>query len=152
MSPSKAAFTCSGSSVAQEMDSKVKKASAPGHQNQSDTDKGEFSTGEIQERDVQWQILEKLKKVNTRLDVVESQVADVAATRKKDKKKLKLSTGLETVNKYNKKDDKSSDSTDSSDNEVILPDLAHIRSSKSIQKQIDQSIARLSKKQVEGYE
>ena len=35
---------------------------------------------------VQWRILGELKKVNTRLDVVENQVAEMTAPRKKDKK------------------------------------------------------------------
>ena len=72
----------------------------------------------------------------------------MAAPKKKKKRRHKLSTGFKTVSKYDKQySSTSSDSTDVSDNEVILPDLAHIRSSKSIQRQIDQSIARLGKKQ-----
>ena len=92
---------------------------------------------------VQWRILGELKKVNTRLDVVENQVAEMTAPGRRTRS---TSTGLKTVSKYNKQyDSLSSDSTDGSDQEVILPDLTHIRSSKSIQWQIDQSIARLGK-------
>ena len=41
--------------------------------------------------DVQWQILQEFKKVNTRLDIVEGQVAEVTGTTSKIKKQ-KLST------------------------------------------------------------
>ena len=44
----------------------------------------------------------------------------------------------------------SNESLESSDDETKIPGLSHIRSSKDVQRQIDRSIAKLSRKQLEG--
>ena len=61
-------------SVTHEMDSHVKRVLNPGHSDQSDSDEGGDSTGEIT-GSVNNRILAELQKMNARLDMVESQVA-----------------------------------------------------------------------------
>ena len=46
--------------------------------------------------EMQWQVLQELNKVNTRLDKVEGQVAEVAATKSKQGERQKLSTVAKT--------------------------------------------------------
>ena len=66
----------------------------------------------------QWQILQELKKVNTRLDVIEGQVAEVTWTKTKHGKKKKLSTVSKT-RKYSKLSDSSvNETSDTSDEDL----------------------------------
>ena len=70
---------------------------------------------------VQWQILKEPKKVSTRLDVVEGQVAEVTSSMGKDRSKgHKLSTVCKAkINHVNDSDsDVTSDSSVVSDGEV----------------------------------
>ena len=126
----------------------------------TDSDAGD-SMDEGGQRDMQRQILDQLQKMNSRLQVVESQMGDKQGHKKKcgsKGQKTKLSTVTSTCKRNCKKDccvNVSSDnvtSGDTSDDDVSLPDLAQIRTSKIIQKQIDRSIAKLGKQQVEGME
>ena len=141
-------------SVAPEKDSVVRRGYSSGHASRSDTEE-ESSMEEGGQPDMQQKILSELQKVSSRLQVVESQMALDQGSSRKNGKGQKLST----VHKCKKRNchksccsKTSSESSDSSDDDDVLPDLAHIRASKSIQKQIDRSIAKLSKTQCEGNE
>ena len=143
MSSKKAVFTCKKSLVNRELYSSVKRVSTPGKNARSDTDKEENRAGEACTPDgVQLQILKELQKVNTRLDIVEGRVAEVTSSSRKGKQKgQKLSTVCKVKRNYSKDvdSDVSSDTSEMSDGDISLPDLAHIRTSKQIQKQIDKS-------------
>ena len=57
------------------------------------------------------------------------------------------------LNQRNLSDSRSSESSESlesSDDEIKVPPLSYIQSSKDVQKQIERSIAKLSRKQLEG--
>ena len=112
---------------------KVKRAEAPGHQDHSDS--GEVSDSSEEEgavgQAVNLQILTELKKMNKRLNVVESQVAD---SKKGSRKKARTDHKLSTVKNcsYEHKRVKGSESSDSSDQESDIPLLSTIRFSKTI--------------------
>ena len=138
--------------VASEKDSVDRRGYSSGHASRSDTEE-ESSMEEGGQPDMQQRILSELQKVSLRLQVVEPQMALDQGSSKKSTKGQKLST----VQKCKKRNchksccsKTSSESSDSSDDDNVLPDLAHIRASQSIQKQIDRSIAKLSKTQCEG--
>ena len=65
----------------------------------SNSDMGESSDGEAVEQEVQHQILAGLKKVNTRLDVVE---AKVAVDRSNGQRRKKKGHKISTVSKHRK--------------------------------------------------
>ena len=115
------------------------------------------STDEGGRHDIQDLILQQLQKMNSRLQVVEEQMECKQGRKKKQRSKgQKLSTVVKTCKKSCKKDccvnsfSESSVNSDSSDDETSLRDLSLIRTSRVIQKQIDISIAKLSKQQIEG--
>ena len=142
-------------SVAPEKDSVVSRGYTSGHTSSSDTEEEDSSMEEGGQRDMQHKILSELQKVSSRLTVVEAQMASGQGTSKKGAKGQKLSTVVKCKKRKCHKSccsKTSSESSDSSDDGTVLPDLSHIRSSKSIQKQIDRSIAKLSKAQCEGNE
>ena len=80
-------------SVAHEMDSHVKRVSNPGHSDQSDSDEGGNSTGEVA-GSVQTRILAELQKMNARLDMVESQVAGASGRSEHGNQDSKLSKSV----------------------------------------------------------
>ena len=77
-------------SVTHEMDSHVKRVLNPGHSDQSDSDEGGDSTGEIT-GSVNNRILAELQKMNARLDMVESQVAGATRCSKQGNQDSELS-------------------------------------------------------------
>ena len=129
------------SSVAQQPDCSVKRALAPGLEDQSNSEESFESTGEDSSQHVQLRILEELKKVNHRLDAVEDQVAE-----RRQRRDSSRDTKLSTVKTKCKKKSKIvlSESSESSDDGEI-PLLSSIRSSKAKQKQVDRSLADLEK-------
>ena len=142
-------------SVALEKDSVVSRGCTSGHTSRSDTEEEDSSMEEGGQLDMQQKILSELQKVSSRLTVVEAQMASGQETSKKSAKGQKLSTVVKCKKRKCHKSccsKTSSESSDNSDDDTVLPDLSHIRSSKSIQKQIDRSIAKLSKAQCEGNE
>ena len=78
------------SSVTHEKDSHAKRVLNPGHLDQSDTDEDE-DLAEEAAGNVQSRILEELKKMNARLDVVEHQVAGTSGSSKQERQDSKLS-------------------------------------------------------------
>ena len=140
-------------SVTQEMDSQVKRAFNPGHSDQSDSDEGADSTGEMA-GSVQSKILTELQKMNARLDMVEHQVAGTSGSSKHGSQDSKLSKSVKskTCQKSVKSRTVSSESSDSSSDEDEIPSLSELRVSKKIQKQVDQKIAQLGKSQIQGNE
>ena len=130
------------SSVAQQLDCSVKRALAPGLEDQSNSEESFDSTGgEDSSQHVLLRILEELKKVNHRVDAVEDQVAE-RRQRRDSSRDIKLST-VKTKCKKKSKIVLSESSESSDDGEIPL--LSSIRSSKAIQKQVDRSLADLEK-------
>ena len=82
--------------------------------------------------------------------MVESQVAD---SKKASRKKARTDHKLSTVKNcsYEHKSVKGNESSDSSDQESDIPLLSTIRSSKTIQKHVDQAVAKLEKRQCYGH-
>ena len=104
---------------------------------------------------VQFQILAELRSMAARLETVEEQMGQQKSVTKVKTKTHKLSSSAKLKKSVNQSDTSSSESNESlesSDDEVKLPGLSHIRSSKEVQRQIDRSIAKLSRKQLEGNE
>ena len=134
-------------------DTVSKKVKSSSHQVVSGSDEGESPVDEAEKQNVQHQILAELKKMNTRLNVVEAQVAEGRTWDKRKKSKGHKLSRSHKCTKYNKARDSSSDSSESSESSVdesCLPCLAHIRSSREIQRKIDKSLAKLGHSQVQG--
>ena len=94
--------------------------------------------------DVQAKIHHELQRMNSRLNVVEKQVAKKSISSKDSRGKHKLSTVCKSVKSDSKSKSKkqvlcSDESSDDSD----FPSLIDIKSSKAVQKKIDQSIDNL---------
>ena len=106
--------------------------------------------------DVQVLILQELRKVSKRLDVVEERIegqgtSAAGTTLGKGVKLSKKSAQSSDVVVKQKKRLKLVSSSDSSDDELELPELKAIRSSRSIQKKIDKKLASLQReKQDQG--
>ena len=135
--------------VALEKDSTVK--SYNGHSNTAE-DGG--LVDEAASQGVQLQILAELKRMSARLETVEGQVGQQKSANSKGKaKKHKLSSCVKTkkvVKQSDSSSSESSESLESSEDETRVPALSYIQSSKDVQKQIDRSIAKLSRKQLES--
>ena len=115
---------------------KVKGAKPLGHSNEEVAPDGSGL------EDVQGLILQELKRVNQRLDVVEGQMAAGSSSQgssKKDYQKLSKKAEFWSKN-YSKVVDSTSDS---SDEEVEIPTLAEMRVSAALQKKIDSKIGSL---------
>ena len=127
-------------SVAVEKDSSVKS-----HCGQSDTVDGASLVDEAAGQGVQLQILAELRSMSARLEAVEGQVGQKDVNSKPKGLKSKTS-----VKKCDISSSEQSQSSESSDDDTKIPELSYIRSSRDVQKQIDRSLAKLSKKQLEG--
>ena len=94
---------------------------------------------------VQDQILNELRKVNARLDTIEDGVAEASASgSSKDRKKAKLSNSSVGVKKYSSKPSKwLTSSSDSSSDELEVPNIKSLRTSRVIQEKVDQRLAKL---------
>ena len=100
--------------------------------------------------DVQVLILQELRKVSKRLDIVEERIegqgsSPAGTTHRKGVKLSKNSAQSSDVVVNQKKRSKLVSSSDSSDDELAIPELKVIRSSRSIQKGIDKKLASLQK-------
>ena len=139
------------SSAIQKQDCKVKRASTPGLADQSGFEDDSDST-DGGSTSLQVKILDELKKVSSRLDAVENQVAEGGQRRRRDPKKdsHKLSKVSHSKNDSVKckKCDDSSEVSDSEEDDCELPILSTLRSSKVIQKHIDRAVADLERSQV----
>ena len=146
-------------SVAHKQDFNAKRASTPGLEDQSDSEDG-FDSADGGSTSLQLKILGELRKVSSRLDVVEQQVAEGGQRRrqegKKDTSKLskrcdskyhdsKLSDSKSTRVKH-RNVSSSSDSSES-DDDCDIPILNTLRSSKAIQKHVSRAVADLEKGQ-----
>ena len=136
--------------VARQKDSHIKGVLHSSQESNSDSEEQEV-LGQRTSLNVQGQILEELKKMSTRLNAVEQQEAVGAS--KGDSKRTKRQK-ISSVVKH-KKCSAKAESTDSllsensnSEDELQLPKLSYIRSSKQIQRQIDESLAKLGKNQL----
>ena len=131
-------------SVTHEKDSQAKRVLNPGHLDQSDTDEDD--------ENVQSRILEELKKMNVRLDVVEHQVAGTSGNSKQEKQDSKLSKSSKNKNSRRNVTSRTvySESSESSSDDVEIPSLSELRVSNKVQKQIDKKIAQLGKVHREG--
>ena len=133
-----------------EKDSHVKRVSTPGQDDLSNSDEGGYLTDEAVE-DVQQQVLRELKKINPRLEVMEDQVASSRSQSRRPR-----TDKLSTRSKHSGSSCKTSnctilrDGSESSDDEIDLPELSSLRSSKSIQKRVDKAVAGLQKQQAQG--
>ena len=103
--------------------------------------------------DVQGQILKELKRMSSRLNTVEEQVVTGTSTydsnhdaRRSRRSKISSVVRHSKCNARTENTDSSLSENSNSDDELKLPKLSYIRSSKQIQKQIDQSLAKLGKK------
>ena len=153
MSPKKLVKSHKLKSVNKEKDSGSKMVKSASRQVVSESDKGESPADEAEDQNVQQQILTELKKMNSRLNVVEVQVAEGRTVDKRKKSKGRKLSRSQKCTKYTKARDSSSDSSESmesSRDESGLPSLAHIRSSKDTQRKIDKSLAKLGDSQVQG--
>ena len=144
-------------SFAHKQDFHIKRASTTGLEDQSDSEDGSDSA-DGGRGSLQLKIFGELKKVSSRLDIVEQQVADGGQRRcqegKKDLSKLtkrcdsKYSDSKHSDSKSSfvkrKKYDSSSDSS-KSDDDCDIPIQITLRSSKAIQKHISGAIAELEK-------
>ena len=92
--------------------------------------------------------------MSARLEAVEGRVGKQKSIDNKSKTKGQKLSSCTKSKKFVKQSDTSSsesnESLESSDDEIKIPELSYIRSSKDIQRQIDRSIAKLSRKQLEG--
>ena len=132
--------------VAVEKDSFVKS-----HCGQSDTVDGASLVDEAAGQGVQLQILAELRSMSARLEAVEGQVGQKDVNRKPKGLKLSSCTKSKTsVKKCDSSSSEQSQNSESSDDDTKIPELSYIRSSRDVQKQIDRSLAKLSKKQSEG--
>ena len=138
-------------SVTHEKDSLAKRVLNPGPLDQSDTDEDDSSTEEAAGK-VQSRILEELKKMNARLDVVEHQVAGTSGNSRQEKQDSKLSKSSKHKNSRRNGTSRTvySESSESSSDDGEIRSLSELRVSSKVQKQIDQKIAQLGKVQREG--
>ena len=139
------------SSAIQKQDCKVKRASTPGLVDQSGFEDDSDST-DGGSTSLQVKILDELKKVSSRLDAVENQVAEGGQRRRRDRKKdshklSKVSHSKNDILKCKKCDD-SSEVSDSEEDDCELPIRSTLRSSKAIQKHVDRAVADLERSQV----
>ena len=127
-----------------------KRVSTPGQDDPRNSEEGGYLKDEAVE-DVQQKVLNEVKKINTRLNVVEEQVAGSKSQGRRPRTD-KLSTGSKASVSAckNNKCNLYSDSSESSDDDLDLPELSSLRSSKSIQKRINKAVAGLQKQQVQG--
>ena len=106
----------------------------------TDTDDEEEETG----GNVQAMILHELQRMNSRLDVVEKQVAKKSRSSKDSRGKHKLSTVCKSVKSDSKlKSKKQALCSDESSDDLDFPSMIDIKSSKAVQKKIDRSIDNL---------
>ena len=138
------------SSVTQKQNFHVKRASTPGLEDQSDTEDDSDSTygGSAS---LQLKILDELKKVTSRLDVVEHQLAERGQRQRQEGKKDLYKISKVSQSKSDslkcKKYDNSSDVSDSDDDDCEIPILSTIISSKAIQKHVNRAVADLERSQ-----
>ena len=113
----------------------------------SDSERGDGLVDEAASQGVQVQILAELKCMSARLEMVEGQVGHKESVNSKDKaKSQKISSSVKSKKFVKQSDSSSSESSkslESSDDEIKVPQLSYIQSSKEVQKQIGRSIAKL---------
>ena len=128
----------------------VKKAFASGQLDLSGSGDDLVAAPDAQQSsDLQLLILKQLQKVNDRLDHVEEQVTasrDHQPT-KKDKHKLSTSARVVKKDKTFVKNKVISESSESSEDDMQLPSLSTLRSSRCVQRQVDHTMADLESKQ-----
>ena len=99
--------------------------------------------------DVQVLILQELRRVNKRLDVVEEQMGapttSVVTSSREPVSKLSKHTAHDSKFSVKRSRTKTVMTSDSSDNETEIPDLKVIRSSRPLQKKIDKKLASMDK-------
>ena len=135
----------------QKQNFKVKRALTPGLANQSGSeDDSDLTDGGSASHQVK--ILDELRKVSSRLDSVEDQVAEGGRRHrregKKDSHKLSKVSHSKSDNVKCKKCDDSSDVSDFEDDDFEIPILSTLRSSKAIQKHVNRAVADLERSQV----
>ena len=130
---------------------RAKRVCTPGQGDQSVVEEVNYSSEEEDGRDkIETQILAELRRMNERLDDVETQVAGCSKDKTIPKKGEKLSSQKHSNQWVKEKNCKSKvDDSDSSESESDIPLLSTIRTSKSIQRQIDRAMADLEKRQME---
>ena len=135
--------------VAVEKDSFVKS-----HCGHGDTTDQRGLVEEAAGQGVQLQILAELRSMSARLKAVERQVGKQKSVDSKTKTKGQKLSSCTKSKKFVKQSDTSSsesnESLESSDDEIKIPELSYVLSSKDVQRQIDKSIAKLSRKQLQG--
>ena len=147
---SKGAVKRTSTAATSKKDLHVKKALASGQLDLSGSGNDLAATPDAhQTSDLQLLIPKQLQKVNDRLDHVEEQVTasrDHQLTRK-DKHKLSTSARLVKKDKTFLKNKVISESSESSEDDMQLPSLSTLRSSKRIQRHVDHTMADLESKQ-----
>ena len=135
------------SSVTRKQDFHVKRASTPGLEDQSDSE-DDLEPADGGSTSLQLKILEEIKKVSSRLDVVEHQVAEGGQRRRqREKKDYKLSTEFQSKSDTVKCKNRHESSDSESDDACEIPILSTLRSSKAIQKHVDRAVADLERSQ-----
>ena len=135
------------SSVTQKQDFCVKRASTPGLEDQSGSE-DDLESADGGSASLQFKILEEIKKVSSRLDVVEHQVAEGGQRRcQEGKKDFKLSTEFKSKSDTVKCKRCNESSDSDSDDDCEIPILSTLRSSKAIQKHVNRAVADLERSQ-----
>ena len=135
------------SSVTQKQDFSVKRASTPGLEGQSGSE-DDMESADGGSASLQFKILEEIKKVSSRLDVVEHQVAEGGQRRRQEgKKDFKLSTECKSKSDTVKCKRCNESSDSDSDDDCEIPILSTLRSSKAIQKHVNRAVADLERSQ-----
>ena len=132
--------------VTRQLDCSDKRALAPGSQGHSDHTMNRIQDSSSEEdttADTQVLILKQLKKVNSRLDAVEEQMATTSTSKRH--KGLKLSKCSDPIDYVNKKSSRKMCKvvSSSSSEEEELPCLSTLRSSRQIQRKIDRRISEM---------
>ena len=144
VSKSLATAGCSTRASTTKKDLFVDGPGALGHGDLSDSSGADSTDSEEDSVDVQARILQELQKMNSRLHVVEKQVAEKTSKAKKDTRKK-----LSTVGKFDKSDCKVKQKskyvvcTDESSEDSDFPSLYDIKTSKAVQRKIDRSLTNL---------
>ena len=114
------------------------------------TDELSTTSSADEEETVQQQILQQLKRVNARLDAVKDQVASTSGSRQKPHGLSKLSSSShKSKSKSSSVRCHSTSSESDSDSDTSLPKLSALRSSVSLQRQVDARLRDLESSQDE---
>ena len=131
--------------------SHIKRVSTPDHDDQSITEEVRYSSEEEEDEqsNIQRQILAELNRVNDRLDDVETQVAGCSKDKNIPVRKGHKLSNQKYFNLYikDRSSTQESENSESLDSESVIPMLSSIRTLKSIQRQIDHTVANLEKHQ-----